>query len=302
VRAARGEDGPTVLCFGEALWDVLPDGRFAGGAPLNVAYHLTRCGVRALPVTAVGDDEPGRALVDHIRASGCDAGRVAVVRGAATGEARAELAEDGSARYSFGEGAAWDLIPAADAPAGAAAVIHGTLALRGEHNRAVLRDLLASASAACRVYDVNLRPPYDDPAFVRKMASGAGLLKVNDDELRRLLRAEGEDLSPERLEAWARALGDETGCRRVCVTAGARGAGLLWDGAWMWEAGRPVRVVDTVGAGDAFLARLVQRVLLDGAPPEAGLRDACRLGELVAGSRGATPAYRLRADGTPSPA
>nr|WP_276510150.1 PfkB family carbohydrate kinase [Longimicrobium terrae] len=276
----------------------MPDGRFAGGAPLNVAYHLTRCGVRALPVTAVGDDEPGRALVEHIRASGCDTARVSVVPGAATGEARAELAADGSARYSFGAVAAWDLIPAADAPAGVAAVIHGTLALREEHNRAVLRGLLASASAACRVYDVNLRPPYDDPAFVLGTARGAGLLKVNDDELRRLLGVGEEDGSPERLESLARALGDRAGCRRVCVTAGARGAGLLWDGAWMWEAGRPVRVVDTVGAGDAFLARLVQRVLLDGAPPHAGLRDACRLGEFVAASRGATPAYRLLPGGT----
>lgn len=290
-----------VLCFGEALWDSLPAGLFPGGAPLNVAYHLARCGANALPVTAVGDDVLGGELLGRIERWGCDLRCIAVVPGRATGLARAHLARNGAAAYSFNDAAAWDFIPVPPAALAAAApaVIHGTLALRGEHNRGTLAALLAAAPDACRVCDVNLRPPHDKPGVVRRIARGAGLLKVNADELR--LLTDGDAPVPPAqadLERRARALAVSLDCVRVCVTAGAAGAGLLWDGAWYWERAAGVQVRDTVGAGDAFLARLVQRLLIDGASPERGLADACRLGEFVAGRDGATPAYSLLTDGT----
>lgn len=287
--------GAPVLCFGEALWDSLPAGLFPGGAPFNVAYHLARCGGAAAPVTAVGDDVLGRELLERMRLGGVDTRWVAVLPGRATGVARADLAPDGSARYSFGTEAAWDCIPVPPAleelAAAAPAIIHGTLALRGPHNRDALSALLAAAPRACRVYDVNLRPPYDDPVQVRALAAGACLLKLNLDELRRVGDAGGEP------EAAARSLGRQARCPAVCVTAGAAGAGLLWDGAWYWENGRSVPVRDTVGAGDAFLARLVQRLLVQRHAPAAALRDACRLAEHVVGRAGATPPYGLRPDG-----
>jgi len=86
---------------------------------------------------------------------------------------------------------------------------------------------------------------------------------------------------------------------RVCVTAGARGAGLWWDGDWFWEDAQPVAVRDTVGAGDAFLGALLGALFVRHASPAAALAQACRMGEFVASRDGATPAYRLDTHGQP---
>lgn len=164
----------------------------------------------------------------------------------------------------------------------------GTLALREEPNRATLENLITAWPDALRVLDLNLRPPFATPSVVHFALRRAHLLKLNDSELgtitQRRVRGRRD------LERAARELGDAHAIERICVTAGAAGAGLLWDGEWYWESGRRVTVQDTVGAGDAFLAALLSATLRDGAPRKA-LAAACRIGEFVATQPGATPAY-----------
>jgi fructokinase len=173
----------------------------------------------------------------------------------------------------------------------ARALVHGSLALRSTLNCASLDRLCAVMPAdAWRVFDVNLRPPHDDLALVRERANGASLLKLNSDEAARLTRDEST-ATPDSEEAMARALSKAHSCARVCITCGERGAGLLHEGAWHWEPGRDVEVVDTVGAGDAFLARLLSELLAGGKAPAEALASACRHGEWVAAQSGATPAY-----------
>lgn len=285
---------PRVLCFGEILWDFLPAGLFPGGAPFNVAYHLKQHGADARPISAVGRDLLGEELLRRLNHWRMDTGLIACHDGLPTGYVRATLGESGDARYEITVNVSWDRIPVNDtviqaAPA-AQALVFGSLAQRSLFNRAALNDLLdALPDTAWRVFDVNLRPPHDDLALVSSLATRATLLKLNSDEAARLC---GEPVGPPgREEAHARALAGTTGCPLLCVTAGERGAGLLREGKWLWEPARPVEVVDTVGAGDSFLASLLTHLLAGRLSDAECLARACRTGEWVATQRGATPAY-----------
>lgn len=285
-------NSPVVVCFGEILWDCLPRGLFLGGAPLNVAYHLSRHGCIAVPFSAVGADFLGREAVRRIAAWGVRTEHIALRPRDPTGTVEASLDARGSATYSIRENVAWDRIPADTGrfPAGSpAALVHGTLALRSARNRQTLTQLFRRWPDALRVVDLNLRAPFDAPSAVRFALAGAQLLKLNDHELGALLQR--RMASPATLETGARKLAERFAISKICVTAGSRGAGLLWDGFWHWADARPIAVRDTIGAGDAFLGALLAGVLRHRlAPPEA-LARACRVAEFVATQDGATPEY-----------
>ena len=280
----------SVLCFGEILWDFLPDAAYPGGAPFNVAYHLHHLGRRALVISAVGRDVLGDELIRRLHAWGLALDGLTRHLDRPTGYVRAALGPQGDARYEISADGAWDRIGLTDealrATATTPAVVFGSLAQRSPTNQRELDRLLTLAPGdAWRVFDVNLRPPHDDLDRVRALARRATVLKLNAEEAARLAGPPGGE------EAWARTLAAQTGCALICITAGARGAGLLHAGRWHWEPGRPVRVVDTVGAGDAFLAALVSALLVERMSGGEVLARACRLGEWVASRRGATPPY-----------
>lgn len=294
---------PLVACFGEVLWDILPRGIFLGGAPLNVAYHLTRLGVHALPISAVGRDFLGDEALRRIAAWPADTTFISRHRRRPTGTVRASLDPRGVASYEIAERVAWDRIEIPrslrrlTAPA---ALVYGSLALRGASNRVALMELAQAWPDTLRVLDLNLRPPFDRGDGVGFALSYAQLIKLNDDELQ---RRTGLPVRNEReLEKATRQFAAKQRTSRVCVTAGARGAGLLWAGDWAWANGRPVAVRDTVGAGDAFLAGFLAAHLRRRETPKQALASACRLGEFVAAHDGATPPYTIDAAGRPAAA
>jgi fructokinase len=293
----------TVLSFGEALWDVLPRGIFLGGAPLNVAYHLSQHGIRALPVSAIGRDFLGDEIRRRAAGWDLDLRFVARLRGRPTGTVQAVLDAHGAATYRIERRVAWDRIPAPRSGRGLtapAAIVYGSLALRERPNRLALARLFARWPDATRVLDINLRQPFDRGEPVAWAVRHARFVKLNDEELGRLTGARVGTVA-----ALARAARAFAGCHHlphVCVTAGARGAGLWWEGRWFWEPGRRVAVRDTVGSGDAFLAALLAALWKRREAPPVALAKACRLGEFVAMSDGATPSYQCDARGNPRPA
>ena len=283
---------PNVICFGEALWDCLPEGRHVGGAPLNVAYHLSRLGCSAWPVSSVGDDSTGRELLEQLQDRGLPTELIGTRTDKRTGLVNVSL-DHGIPTFDVVEDVAWDYIDLPDGFPGSSqpidAVVYGSLAQRAAHNRETLRRLFDATPEALRVFDVNLRPPFDAPARIWALAHEASLIKLNDEEAAILL---GPGSPSGNFEASARALRKQTGCDRICITAGSAGAGLLYLDAWHWVDAVPVRVRDTVGAGDAFLAALTQGLLVSPERPEAALHRAVILASFVAGSDGATPHYK----------
>jgi fructokinase len=265
-----------------------------------VTYHLSRCGVMVLPISAVGRDFLGDEIVRRIESWGVDSRFVGRLAGRGTGTVRARLESSGAARYAIAEHVAWDRIPISAtlrrrrAPA---AIVFGTLALRGGGNRRALADLLDAWPASLRVLDLNLRHPFDRGAGVAFALSRAQFVKLNDEELARMTRA-SVSTGPQ-IESAARRFAGRHRLPRVCVTAGQRGAGLLWANEWHWQRGRRVAVRDTIGAGDGFLAALLAALVVRQESPRRALATACRLGEFIATRDGATPPYWCDERGRP---
>ncbi|MDA3963859.1 MAG: PfkB family carbohydrate kinase [Planctomycetota bacterium] len=273
-----------VLCIGEALWDCLPRGLFLGGAPLNVAYHLSQLGRQAAPVTAVGDDFLGQEIIRRAAGFGLDTTFISTVD-RLTGVVQVRL-ENGQPSYDIVDQVAWDVIPTTpallEAAQAAPALVYGSLASRHDNNRALVTAAI-EACAGLTVFDVNLRAPFDDQDLVWDFAKRSQLVKLNDEEIANLVGA-GE------LADQAERLRERCDCRYVCVTAGSRGAGLLSPDGWQFAAAEPITLADAVGAGDSFMAALLDG-LLQQADPAAALHRAARLAEFVASSDGATPSH-----------
>lgn len=281
---------PAILCFGEVLWDLLPLGRFLGGAPLNVAYHLARLGSAPRLVSAVGPGQLGDEALDAIRAADIDATHVARAAELPTGTAKVTLAPGGHASFSLPEPVAWDEIPveAATHDAAPAAIVFGTLALRRPPNRAALATLLDAFPSAWVVCDLNLRPPHDDLSPLAALLGRAHLLKLNEHEAA-VLAPGVSDLRSAAAHVQAR-----YGARAVCITRGGDGAALAIDRAWHQAKAPKITLRDPVGAGDAFTAALVAGALAGGATPDwpRVLSRSCALGAFVASRDGAQPRYR----------
>jgi fructokinase len=279
-----------VLCFGEILWDCLPKGRFLGGAPLNVAYHLARLGRHPVLVSSVGQDELGREALATIRERGIDGSPVSQRSDLPTGTVDVRLNPEGHASYTINQPVAWDRIGTLPVEANrAAALVFGSLSLRQDYNREALRALRKLVPGR-HVCDINLRAPFDDIARLMQDLRAVDLLKVNEDEAYRLTRMNPRQ---DKLEVVLLRLCELFGSEIVCVTLGGEGA-LLWDRQSFHRAPAPkVKVQDTIGAGDAFCAALVDGWLSMEDKPnwEQILTRACRLGAYVATCSGAQPSY-----------
>ena len=281
----------SIYCFGEVLWDVFPGESFLGGAPLNVAYHLARLGRFPRLVSSVGRDSLGDLALSRAAESGVNIDYVSRESGLPTGTVNVRIDASGQASYEFAAPAAWDQIEARAVPSlKGSALVFGSLALRSEGNRAALRALLDSGPSL-RVCDLNLRKPHDDWRGIRNFVEGADLLKLNEDEARQLA---GDSLKTAPAAEQAPYISAALGCRLVCITLGERGA-ILWDGRTLHAApARVIEVQDTVGAGDAFTAAVLDSLMQGSAAPDwpTILRRACALGAWVASRPGAQPDYR----------
>jgi fructokinase len=278
---------PTVVCFGEILWDILPTGKQPGGAPFNVAVHLQQLGVPVRFISRVGDDELGAELLDFVRSKHLTTSLIQASLTHLTGVVKANVDNAHEVSYEIVQPVAWDYIqptPAAEAAVAAAdAFVFGSLVARQEGSRATLYQLLVMARF--KVFDVNVRPPHYSREVVESLMNKADMVKLNEHELAEVLGWFGAAAALETALPWLAARFD---LQTVCVTLGADGA-ALWTGGQLYRApGVPVTVQDTIGSGDSFLAALLKGLLAGEEPGEA-LRFACATGAYVATQRGATP-------------
>ena len=279
-----------VVGLGEILWDVFPDGPRFGGAPANFACHVAALGGAAEMVSAVGRDELGDRAVTELHNRRVGTGHVHRHERRPTGTVTVSLDGDGHASYEFASDTAWDALPWSDDLARLAertsAVSFGTLGQRSEDSRETVRRFVAATpSTALRIFDVNLRPPFVSDPVILDSAAMANVLKLNDEELPAL--ATLCELTGSDVEIM-RKLADRFALEAVALTRGAGGAVLLRDGQVSQQPGVETRVVDTVGAGDAYTAVLALG-LLDGHDLDAINRRACQVAAFVCSQSGATP-------------
>lgn len=285
--------------FGEILWDCLPSGRHAGGAPFNVTAHLAQIGVSASLISCIGQDPLGDEILKVAQDKKVNTEFVTRARiGLGTGTVLVTVDAKGNATYELVQPAAWDEIRVTDEALAAVsqsrALIYGSLAGRSPYNLDQLARLL-EVKGPLKFFDVNLRPPFADPPLVMELAKRADVLKLNDGEIGQLacwLRTgELKPNTPRNADEVAAAcaiLAEATNASHICVTMAEEGA-ALWDRGNLVTAPAPkVAVKDTVGAGDAFMAGLMVG-LTRGMETQKVLTNACRLGAFVASHNGATP-------------
>jgi fructokinase len=268
--------------FGEVLFDRFPDGRSVlGGAPFNVAWHLQAFGEAPRLVSRVGKDEDGDAVRSAMANWGMDQSGLQVDDTLPTGRVEVTLVDD-EPHYEIVHPVAWDAIEASAGPGGW--LYHGSLALRDARSRSAL-DALAAAEDLKIFLDVNLRPPWWDREVVLAHLARAAWVKLNEDELDRL--APPGDSLAER----ARAVFHAHRLAGLIVTRGAAGAVVLDENGVAGAAPPPVqvRVVDTVGAGDAFSAVMIHG-LRRGWRLATALDRALAFAAAICGQRGATVA------------
>jgi fructokinase len=243
------------LCvFGEVLFDRFPGGESVlGGAPFNVAWHLTAFGEAPLFLSAVGDDEAGGAIRAAMVDWGMDTRGLHTDPDHPTGEVRVSLA-GGEPSYEIVPDRAYDHIVPPPGTAACGLLYHGTLALRSPASAAALAAIKAQRARALFL-DVNLRDPWWDREQVLALVADATWVKLNADELDLLAPpgGPGPETESERL-ARAAVFRDEQGLEGLILTLGARGAVALsaGEGAVTVEPPPRLPVVDAVGAGDAF--------------------------------------------------
>lgn len=277
----------SIVCFGEILWDMLPTGKVAGGAPMNVAYHAKQFGMNAQMISAVGNDNLGKELVVFLQKKEIPTNFIHINYTFDTSTVQVTLNEKGSASYEIVEPVAWDFLFADEsrdkAVIEADYLLFGSLICRNEANLKTLLHLADQAQTV--VFDVNLRPPFYSQALIESLLQEADIVKMNDEELEIILN-------------WYGIKGDLTNqmtfviekfeLETLVMTQGKHGAFCMHDGVLYTQKSFPVTVKDTVGSGDSFLAAFIYNMSI-GASWQKCLEFACATGAFVATQSGGTP-------------
>ncbi|GGD49715.1 fructokinase [Emticicia aquatilis] len=276
-----------IVCFGEVLWDLLPTGKIAGGAPMNVAVHANQLGLKATMISAVGDDELGEGITFFLESRGLSVKNVQKNE-YQTGIVEVTLNEQGSPSYTIIEPVAWDFIcfteDVKSAVEEADALVFGSLALRNEVSKNTL--LTLQSSAKLRVLDINLRKPFYSEGLVNELFEIADIVKVNDEELEMICAWYGQHSDEENNAIYIK---ERYNLKGIIVTRGGNGAFFVDENNKISaHGGFKVTVNDTIGSGDSFLASFITK-WLNGETPAEALKYACAVGAFVATQKGATP-------------
>jgi fructokinase len=277
-----------ILCFGEVLWDAFGHEKVAGGATMNVAFHLARQGANASFASRVGMDASGYELIDFLKENNLYSNLIQQDEELPTCEVTVQLDKNQQATYIIPQPVSWDNIKTEAALTQNAkkvsAIVFGSLACRQQTTRDTLLNLL-NETAALKVFDVNLRTPHYTLSTIETLAARADVVKMNEDEANLLINGSKGDLK-EKITEFRKKYHAQT----ICVTRGENGAIVWHDYEFYEHPGYKVEVVDTVGAGDSFLATFING-LLNKQPLQQVLERSCAVGAYVTGKRGANPEY-----------
>ncbi len=278
-----------VIGIGEALWDMLPEGKKLGGAPANFAFHAGQFGLESMAVSAIGLDPLGEEIAKELEEHGLPfhLDRIDYP----TGTVQVTLDSNGIPRYEIKEDVAWDNIPytkeLADLAGRAQAVCFGSLAQRNPVSRETIGWFLDAVPEDClKVFDINLRQSFYSKEIIEDSLRRCDILKINDEELETVKEMFGlEDLPTEGL---CRSIIDEYGLKMLILTCGVNGSHVFSGDVSSFIETPKVKVADTVGAGDSFTGAFVASILKGKTVREAH-EAAVKVSAFVCTQSGAMP-------------
>lgn len=253
-----------IVGMGEALWDVLPEGKKIGGAPANFAYHVSQFGLPSCVVSAVGEDLLGKEIIENFTSKDLNH-QIAEVP-YPTGTVQVEIDQAGIPQYEIKENVAWDNIPYTDQlhelAQNTKAVCFGSLAQRNVVSRDTINrflDTMPKAEDTLVVFDVNLRQGFYNKEILCNSMERCNILKINDEELvtvSRMFGYPGIDLQD---KCWI--LLGKYNLKMLILTCGINGSYVFTPGNVSFQPTPKVEVADTVGAGDSFTAAFIASIL-----------------------------------------
>lgn len=283
--------GKYIVGMGEALWDCLPEGRKIGGAPANFAYHAGQFGFDSLAVSAIGDDDLGREIVEKFTQNNLNF-RLETVD-YPTGTVQVTLDEKGIPCYEIMENVAWDNIPYSqeleEIAQNCRAVCFGSLAQRSEVSRSTINrflDAMPDGEDTYKIFDINLRQHFYCRETIESSLNRCNVLKINDEELVVVSEMFGmKGLSDN--EICMKILTDYN-LRMLILTCGTNGSYVFTADTMSFLETPKVEVADTVGAGDSFTGAFVASILKGKSITEAH-KTAVEVSAYVCTQNGAMP-------------
>ena len=280
-----------VVGMGEALWDVLPEGKKIGGAPANFAYHVSQFGLPSCVVSAIGDDALGKEIIENFTSKGLD--QLIAEVPYPTGTVQVEIDQTGIPLYDIKENVAWDNIPYTEHLDALAkrtkAVCFGSLAQRNVVSRETINhflDTMPKDDDSLIVFDVNLRQGFYNKEILCKSMQNCNILKIHDEELitvSRMFGYPGIDLQD---KCWI--LLGKYNLKMLILTCGINGSYVFTPGNVSFQPTPKVEVADTVGAGDSFTAAFIASILKGKSVTEAHT-IAVKTSAFVCTQKGAMP-------------
>jgi fructokinase len=282
----------TILGIGELLWDMLPEGPQLGGAPANYSVMAGRLGNHATMLSRIGRDALGERALEALTPFPVDCGQLQQDPEQPTGRVTVKL-EDGQPSYTIHHPVAWDFFELTEAWLGEAgradAVCFGSLAQRSPQSRRTIHALVRATRPECqRIFDVNLRTPFYNAEIVAESLTLASVMKMNDAEVPLVLELLGLPPATSLRKGAERLIEKFEDLQLVAITRGGEGSLLVGRSEWNEHPGIPIKVADTIGAGDAFTAAMTH-YLLRGAPLSVLNEAGNRWGSFVASQTGAMP-------------
>ena len=286
-----------IVGLGEALWDVLPEGKKLGGAPANFAYHAAQFGLDTIAISALGEDKLAEETIDALKEHNLNYLMPRVPY--PTGTVQVTLTGDGIPTYDIKENVAWDNIPLTDEmleiAKNARAVCFGSLAQRNVVSRENIHKFLDATPDDCvKIFDINLRQQFYTKEVIKESLKRCNILKINDEELVLIGRMFGYPGLDIENKCWL-ILG-KYNLDMLVLTCGTNGSYVFTPGQMSFQETPKVEVADTVGAGDSFTGSFVGSIL-NGKPVPEAHKTAVQVSAFVCTQNGAMPVVPDRLKG-----
>ena len=253
-----------VVGMGEALWDVLPEGKKIGGAPANFAYHISQLGFESYVVSAVGNDVLGDEIFANFDSKNLNYVKSQVNQ--PTGTVNVSLDDNGIPQYEIKEGVAWDYIPFTNELESLAkntsVICFGSLAQRNEQSRNTINRFIETMplhDSRYVIFDINLRQQFYNESILRDSIQKCNILKINDEELEIVTKLFGYTENNQKEQSLR--LLKEFDLKMLILTCGTKGSYVFNQDLISFVGTPSVEVADTVGAGDSFTATFISAIL-----------------------------------------
>lgn len=280
-----------IIGMGEALWDILPEGKKIGGAPANFAYHVSQFGFDSRVISTIGKDKSGDEIEEVFNSKSLRHHLTRVDY--PTGSVQVSLNQDGIPCYEIKENVAWDNIPFTEELREVAlhtkAICFGSLAQRNEKShQTIIRflDMMPEQDGCLKIFDINLRQNFYNKEIILDSLNRCNILKINDEEL--ITVSEMFGYSQSSLADKCKQLINEYDLKMLILTCGTKGSYVFTQNESSFQETPIVKVADTVGAGDSFTASFCS-ALLKGHPIINAHRFAVEVSAYICTCHGAMP-------------